>query len=116
MSAKGYVKELVRCVNKLLKQERKQLKKLSTPFPSRYKPEIDITDKLDTMFTTRFQHFIGVLRWLVKIGRVDIFYESLYSHSTWFYLTRVTFKWFTTFLDTLITIRTHNWCSTMPTR
>jgi hypothetical protein len=42
------------------------------PFPCDYVPEIDTTDPLDPECSSFYQHLIGVTRWMVELGRVDI--------------------------------------------
>ena len=42
------------------------------PFPMKYKAEIDISAECDEDKANYFQSIIGVLRWMVEIGRVDI--------------------------------------------
>mgnify|MGYP005609354803 FL=1 len=40
-----------------------------------YRPEIDNTPELNDELATRYQHLIGVLRWAVELGRIDIYIE-----------------------------------------
>ena len=44
-------------------------------YPSSYRPELEVTNELDEEFTNRFQYLIGVLSWLMEIGRVYIMTE-----------------------------------------
>jgi len=37
-----------------------------------YRPELDQSDPLDAECSSFYQHLIGVLRWMVELGRVDI--------------------------------------------
>jgi hypothetical protein len=37
-----------------------------------YCPEMDISDPLDPKYLLFYQHLIGVMRWMVELGRVDI--------------------------------------------
>lgn len=46
--------------------------KLQTPAPTNFHPEIDDTPFLDVDDITLYQSYIGVLRWAVELGRVDI--------------------------------------------
>ena len=50
-----------------------------------YCPEIDISDELKNELAARFQQMIGILRWSVKLGRIDSITEvsflSLFSVS-----------------------------------
>lgn len=50
-------------------------KKVSSPFSPNYRPEMDSTAELDADDATKFQSEIGILRWIVEIGRVDIITE-----------------------------------------
>ena len=49
--------------------------KAKNPLPSGYKPETDVTDELENELASRYQQLIGICRWAVELGRVDIFYE-----------------------------------------
>ena len=42
------------------------------PLPHGYKPELDNTDEFEADHTSRFQQLIGILRWAVDIGHIDI--------------------------------------------
>ena len=44
----------------------------STPLSNGYRPEIDISDELDPDDAAYYQSLIGILRWMVELGRVDI--------------------------------------------
>jgi hypothetical protein len=75
MSPSKYVQEAVTNCEEYLEWEfdgRKLERKASTPFKSLYRPELDTTPKLGPERATYFQSVIGVLRWAVEIGRVDI--------------------------------------------
>jgi hypothetical protein len=51
-----------------------------TPFPSNYRPELDTSNELNVDLSLRYSQLIGVLRWMVELGRVDIYYEvSVFS-------------------------------------
>ena len=45
------------------------------PFPVDYRPEIDITPELGDELTTRYLQLIGILRWSIELGRIDIITE-----------------------------------------
>jgi hypothetical protein len=47
------------------------------PFPSGYKPELDVTPELNNKLGSRFLQLIGILRWAIELGRLDIFVEVL---------------------------------------
>jgi hypothetical protein len=57
-------------------------KKLSTPMTSGYRPEVDVSPELNDEQAKCFQNLIGVLRWSVELGRIDIHLEvaQLSSH------------------------------------
>jgi hypothetical protein len=53
----------------------KLLKKASGPFTGGYKPELDESPELDPTRTNFYQSHIGILRWCVELGRIDIITE-----------------------------------------
>jgi hypothetical protein len=43
---------------------------------SGYRPELeDVTDELDSELSSRYSQLIGILRWMVELGRIDIYHE-----------------------------------------
>jgi hypothetical protein len=42
------------------------------PFPVDYDPSTDLTDILDPDCSSFYQHLIGVMRWMVELGCIDI--------------------------------------------
>jgi hypothetical protein len=42
------------------------------PFPVDYDPSTDLSDMLDPDCSSFYQHLIGVMRWMVEIGCIDI--------------------------------------------
>lgn len=42
------------------------------PLSIRYWPEIDTSDELDNEDAAYYQSLVGVLRWMVELGRIDI--------------------------------------------
>jgi hypothetical protein len=42
------------------------------PFPVDYGPSTDLSDSLDPDCSSFYQHLIGVMRWIVELGRIDI--------------------------------------------
>ena len=49
----------------------------SSPFSSQmYRPELDSSDFCEATHITMFQNLIGVLRWIVELGRIDIQLET----------------------------------------
>jgi hypothetical protein len=77
LSAYTYVKNAVRNVKLLLNEEGRGLKSTAkTPFSkSSYRPELDTTDKCDDREASRYSQLIGVLRWALELGRIDIYTE-----------------------------------------
>jgi hypothetical protein len=78
-SPRTYVKNSVLVIERLLEEDGSGYVLKSNarnPFPTGYKPEIDITDELDQTMATRFMQLIGILRWAVEIGRIDIYLET----------------------------------------
>ena len=49
--------------------------KAEAPFTSEYLPEIDFTRELDAIECAYYQSLIVVFRWIVELGRVDIYIE-----------------------------------------
>ena len=43
--------------------------------PEKYRPELDATEELDDKLANRYLQYIGILRWAVELGRVDILLE-----------------------------------------
>ena len=85
MSGKEYIKEAVSIVKEMLRKEGRIMiggKRAERPYPKCYKPELDTTSELSDREIQRYQQLIGILRWGVELGRVDINYEvsSLSSH------------------------------------
>ena len=50
-------------------------KAASRPFPVAYRPECDVSPELDKSMTSRYLQLIGILRWAVELGRLDIYTE-----------------------------------------
>jgi hypothetical protein len=82
MTSQSYVRNAVNNVREMLQSEGYDLKTTAkTPFPSNYRPQLDILDELDADLCSRYSQLIGVLRWMIEIGRIDIYYEvSVLSH------------------------------------
>jgi hypothetical protein len=77
LSAYTYVKNAVRNVKLLLNKEGRGLKSTAkAPFSNlSYRPELDTTDECDDREASRYSQLIGVLRWAVELGRIDIYTE-----------------------------------------
>jgi hypothetical protein len=73
MSSDAYLKRAVKEVEmKLAEINRKLPSRASTPMSSGYRPELDVTPELGPEQHNYYQGLIGVLRWAVELGRVDI--------------------------------------------
>ena len=78
MSSKHYVKNAIKVIEAWMIEDDPEAKLKSTaknPFPSGYKPELDVTTELNDDLASRFLQLIGILRWAVELGRLDIFTE-----------------------------------------
>ena len=76
MSSEKYVRTAIENVEQKLKKVSKQLpSKCVTPTTYKYRPEDDSSEDLDKEDITYFQELIGILRWAIEIGRVDILLE-----------------------------------------
>jgi hypothetical protein len=68
-----YVKSAVSNVKDYLAKKGRSLPaKAKTPLSSGYRPEVDISDELGPEEASYYQSLIGILRWMVELGRVDI--------------------------------------------
>jgi hypothetical protein len=75
-SAEKYVVALVMNIEDILAKRGLRLPtKCCTPLPSDYKPELETTAELKSEGIQAYQEMIGVLRWAVELGRVDILLE-----------------------------------------
>lgn len=74
MSATEYVKRAIEEVERELHQKDAFLpKRVETPLSSGYLPELDFSVELDSQQTNYYQGLIGVLRWIVELGRIFIY-------------------------------------------
>ena len=75
-SSAKYVKGAIANVEEHLRSEGRKLPtKARTPLSSNYRPELDLSDELIGADLAYYQSLIGVLRWAVELGRVDICLE-----------------------------------------
>jgi hypothetical protein len=72
ISPTKYIREAINNVARHLEREygSKLPKRVSGPLPTNYRPEVDITPELKEL--SYYQSQIGVLRWMVELGRIDI--------------------------------------------
>ena len=84
-SSSQYVQAAVKNVEDYLrKKDMKLAARASSPFTTDYSPEIDTTPELNSADASYYMSLIGVLRWMVELGRVDICVEVslMASHMT----------------------------------
>ena len=76
-SSSQYVQNAVKNVEEHLQKSGEKLPtRVRSPWPSNYRPESDITLELSPTKATYYQSLIGVLRWIVELGRADIAMET----------------------------------------
>ena len=76
MNATNYIKEALRCVEMELAKAGKTLKgKPSTPMQTNYRPELNVSQLLDPEQASYYMSLIGILRWAVELGCLDIFID-----------------------------------------
>jgi hypothetical protein len=78
-SPRDYVKNAIETVEKLFEEDGEgyTLKNnAKNPFPQNYKPELDITEELGPELASRYLQLIGICRWAVELGRIDIYLEA----------------------------------------
>ena len=80
-SSLQYVQSAIKNVEMYLVQEEnkerwKMPKKAETPLSTMYCPELDVSDELDSTQSAYYQSLIGILRWIVELGHVDICLET----------------------------------------
>ena len=71
-----------------------------------YSPESDTTPELEPIMAAYYVSLIGVLRWIVELGRVDIYLEV---SSIWLYLERGIYKIYSKCSLTLVNTITLKW-------
>lgn len=73
IGSEQYVKEAVRVIKSWLKKRNMTLKtKTSGVLPSGYKPELEASALLNDDDSHFYMQAIGILRWIVELGRIDI--------------------------------------------
>jgi hypothetical protein len=76
-SSSQYVQAAVKNVELYLSRQTwwKLPPKAETPMRTSYRPEIDVSPELKPTEASYYQSLIGILRWIVELGRVDICLE-----------------------------------------
>jgi hypothetical protein len=76
LSASKYVAQAVKNCAKHLTDKLNNCFRLpqraDKPFPYDYCPELDLSEPLDPECSSFYQHLIGVMRWMVELGCIDI--------------------------------------------
>lgn len=79
MTSSKYVENAINTVTQLLRkdEDNTQLKKTAhVTFSTSYKPELDMSPVITNAdMLSRYRQIIGILRWAVELGRVDIYLE-----------------------------------------
>jgi hypothetical protein len=71
--AEEYVKQAILNVEAEFAKEGKQLHgRFSTPMSPNYRPELDYSPYLQDTAAQYYMELISILRWIVKLGRMDI--------------------------------------------
>ena len=76
MSSTKYCEAAIDTVQQMLKEDGDgfHLKTTQlTPFDTSYKPELNVTKELGPELASRYRQLLGILRWTVEIGRIDIY-------------------------------------------
>ena len=79
MSSEEYCKAAIQNVEAWLNRRDQHARlptKTACVFPSKWKPELDVTPELGDNDANYYQQQIGVLRWIVELGRIDIATEA----------------------------------------
>ena len=77
LSSSKYVQTIVENVEtELARCNQKLPKRATAPFSPRYRPEADTSSLLSREQMQRYQSHVGILRWCVELGRIDIITET----------------------------------------
>ena len=78
-SSSQYIQAAVRNVEEYIeKSHHKRWRipnKVDTPMRSTYRPKLDVSEELSSSNASYYQSLIGILRWIVELGRVDVCLE-----------------------------------------
>src|SRR5210317_776314 len=75
IGSKAHLVEALRVVKQRIAGKKYHLqlqKKVKTVLPSGYKPELDGSKEVDDETAIVYMQFVGILRWLVELGRIDV--------------------------------------------
>ena len=72
-SSAQYIKNAIKTLESTLQKSGDKIpRKVTTPLSYDYRPEIDTTPEVSPERATIYQSMIGILRWIVELGRIDI--------------------------------------------
>ena len=72
-STSSYIQDSIKNLEEWLSQHSMALPKgRETPFPCSYRPELDVTPELTPEMVNYYQSLMGILRWAVELGRMEI--------------------------------------------
>ncbi len=97
------MKNAIKIIEALLEEDgdEKRLRTTArTPFPSNYRPELDITQELGPEMASEYMQLIGIARWAVELGPLDIYNEYLSCHNIRHFQGKVIWKLYITCLLT----------------
>ena len=75
LSSKDYVKAAIEIVERGARLRGLKVPNSSTPMSSQAQPELDSSTELNQDDITFYQELIGMLRWAIELGRVDVYLE-----------------------------------------
>ena len=76
-SSSQYVQNAVKNVEEYLRKCNEKLpSRVKSPWSSCYRPETDLSPELSPTKAAYYQSLIGILRWIVELGRADITMET----------------------------------------
>jgi hypothetical protein len=72
-SSSHYVRNALKNLEEWMVKEARELpKKAPTLMSSTYKAEVDVSHKLSPKMANFYQSQVGVLRWIIEMGRLDV--------------------------------------------
>jgi hypothetical protein len=77
-SPRDYVKNAIKTVEGLLAEDGEGYvlkNKAKNPFPMNYQPKLDVSNELGLELSSRYLQLIGIARWAIELGRIDIHHE-----------------------------------------
>ena len=78
MNCRDYIANKINLTQKLMSQKGKVFlygKRVKRPVLMSYRTELNVSQSLNPKKTQKYQQFVGIARWIIKLGRVDILYE-----------------------------------------